>query len=306
MALLLDTPSIVDDPREAVELLLRELRARPNGLSSREAERRLVAYGRNEIVRRGGVRWQRQLPNQFTHPLALLLWLAAALAFVGGAPVLGAAILAVIALNAVFAFAQERQAERAIEALRRFLPPQALVLRDGQRAMVDAGTLVPSDVLLLSEGDRISADGRLIEGTLDVDLSTLTGESQPVYRSAELRDTTGPLIEARDLVFNGSSCVGGEASALVVRTGMQTELGRIAALTERVETELSRLCHPPTHYRCARASAPSTHSRSMRSSRFLRMFSPATQRISGSSLSSKCSKSGLPSSGKATIATLQA
>jgi calcium-translocating P-type ATPase len=241
VTLLLDTPSNVGDPREAVELLLRELQARRDGLSNREAERRLVVYGRNEIVRRGGIRWPRQLAKQFTHPLALLLWLAAALAFVGGTPVLGAAILAVIALNAVFAFAQERQAERAIEALRRFLPLQALVLREGQRAMVDAGTLVPGDVLLLSEGDRISADGRLLEGALDIDLSTLTGESQPVYRSAELRDTTGPLIEARDLVFSGSSCVGGEASALVVKTGMQTELGRIAALTERVETELSPL-----------------------------------------------------------------
>jgi calcium-translocating P-type ATPase len=231
----------VADPREAVELLMRELRARPEGISSREAERRLVAYGRNEIVRRGGVRWPRQLARQFTHPLALLLWLAAGLAFVGGTPVLGAAIVAVIVLNAVFAFAQERQAERAIEALRRFLPQQALVLRDGQRFTVEAGSLVPGDVLLLAEGDRISADGRLLEGALDVDLSTLTGESQPVYRSAELRDTTGPLIEARDLVFSGSSCVGGEARALVVRTGMQTELGRIAALTERVETELSPL-----------------------------------------------------------------
>ena len=238
---MLPAMSSVGDPREAVDLLLRELRARPEGLSSREAERRLVAYGRNELVRRGGVRWPQQLAKQFTHPLALLLWLAAGLAFVAGAPVLGGAILAVIVLNAAFAFAQERQAERAIEALRRFLPPQAQVLRDRQRVMVDAGTLVPGDVLLLSEGDRISADGRLLEGALDVDLSTLTGESQPVYRSAELRDTTGPLIEARDLVFSGSSCVGGEASALVVRTGMQTELGRIAALTERVETELSPL-----------------------------------------------------------------
>ena len=240
MPSLLDAPGSAADPREAVESLLRELRARPDGLSSREAERRLVAHGRNELVRRGGARWPRQLAKQFTHPLALLLWLAAGLAFLAGAPVLGVAILAVIVLNAVFAFAQERQAERAIEALRRFLPQQASVLRDGQRETVDAGTLVPGDVLLLAEGDRISADARLLEGALDVDLSTLTGESQPVYRSADLRDT-GPLLEARDLVFSGSSCVGGEATALVVRTGMQTELGRIAALTERVETELSPL-----------------------------------------------------------------
>jgi calcium-translocating P-type ATPase len=241
MASLLDAPAAIDDPREAYELLLRDLGAHPQGLSSREAERRLAAYGRNEIVRRGGRRWPQQLAKQFTHPLALLLWFAAGLAFVGGTPVLGGAILAVIALNAVFAFAQERQAEKAIEALRRYLPQEALVLREGRRETIDAALLVPGDVLLLAEGDRISADGRLIEGALDVDLSTLTGESQPVYRSAELGDTAGPLIEARNLVFSGSSCVGGEARALVVRTGMQTELGRIAALTERVETELSPL-----------------------------------------------------------------
>jgi calcium-translocating P-type ATPase len=241
MAPVLEIPPTVDDPREAYELLLRELGTRPEGLSGREAERRLAAYGPNEIVRRGGTRWPGQLLKQFTHPLALLLWFAASLAFLAGTPVLGGAIVAVIVLNAAFAFAQERQAERAIEALRRYLPQQALVLRDGSRQTIDAATLVPGDVLLLAEGDGISADGRLIEGALDVDLSTLTGESQPVFRSAELRDTSGPLIEARNLVFSGSSCIGGEAKALVVRTGMQTELGRIAALTERVETELSPL-----------------------------------------------------------------
>jgi calcium-translocating P-type ATPase len=241
MAPLLDSPVTLDDPAEAYDLLLRELGEHPEGLSAREAERRLAAYGRNDIVRRGGRRWPRQLAKQFTHPLALLLWFAAALAFVGGTPVLGTAILAVIGLNAVFAFAQERQAERAIEALRRYLPQQALVLRDGRRETIDAATLVPGDLLLLAEGDRISADGRLVEGAVDVDLSTLTGESQPVYRSAELRDASGPLIEARNLVFSGSACVGGEAKVLVVRTGMQTELGRIAALTESVGTELSPL-----------------------------------------------------------------
>jgi len=87
----------------------------------------------------------------------------------------------------------------------------------------------------------VPADARLLEGDLEIDLSTLTGESQPVLRSAELRDTSGPLVEARDLVFSGSSVVGGEARALVFGTGMRTELGRIAALSERVEVELSPL-----------------------------------------------------------------
>ena len=107
--------------------------------------------------------------------------------------------------------------------------------------MIDARELVPGDVLLLAEGDRISADARLLEGAVEVDLSTLTGESQPVLRSAEFADATGPLLEARDLVFSGTTCVGGEAEALVFATGMQTELGRIAALSERVEVEASPL-----------------------------------------------------------------
>ena len=229
------------DPREPLVRLQRDLRSGPGGLTSREAERRLVAYGPNELLRRGGTSWPRELAKQFLHPLALLLWLAAALAFVGGAPVLGVAIVAVIVLNAVFAFAQERQAERAVEALSGYLPQQAAVRRDGRRGVVDARDLVPGDVLLVAEGDRISADGRLLQGAVEVDMSTLTGESQPVLRSSEFADATGPLLEARELVFSGTSCVGGEAEALVFATGMRTELGRIAALSERVEHEESPL-----------------------------------------------------------------
>jgi len=229
------------DPRRAPELVARSLRSGLHGISSREAERRLVAYGRNELVRRGGRRWPRQLVAQLVHPLALLLWLAAALALVAGTFVLAGAILAVILLNAAFSFAQERQAEKAIEALRRYLPQEATVRRDGRAARVDAAELVPGDVLLLSEGDRISADGRLLDGAVEVDLSTLTGESQPVLRAAEFDDREGPLLEARQLVFSGTACVGGEAAALVYATGMQTELGRIAALSERVRTEPSPL-----------------------------------------------------------------
>ncbi|HVP75470.1 MAG TPA: cation-transporting P-type ATPase [Gaiellaceae bacterium] len=229
------------DLREPVEALFRDLRSRPDGLTSREAARRLVAYGPNELTRRGGAHWPAQLARQFTHPLALLLFLAAALAFAGGTPLLGFAVLAVIVLNAVFAFAQERQAERAIEALRAYLPQRVNVYRDGGRMLVDARELVPGDVLLVEEGERISADARLFEGVLDVDLSTLTGESQPVLRGAGEDGRRGPLLEARDVVFSGTSVVSGEAKALVYAAGMQTELGRIAALSERVKPEPSPL-----------------------------------------------------------------
>jgi calcium-translocating P-type ATPase len=228
------------DPREPVAVLLRHLRARPGGLSSREARRRLVAEGPNELRRRGKRRWPRELVLQLTHPLALLLWVAAGLAFAVVSATLAIAIVAVIVLNALFAFAQEWQAERAVEALRRYLPPHATVVRDGRTQEVEARELVPGDVMVLEAGARISADARLLSGAVEVDLSTLTGESLPLLRSADLLDNL-PLLEARDLVFSGTSVTGGEARAVVFATGMRTELGRIAALSERVGREESPL-----------------------------------------------------------------
>ena len=237
----LDVADRVEDPREPLVLLLRNLRTSAQGLSGREAARRLLVHGPNELARRGGRRWPGELARQVTHPLALLLAVAALLALISGTAVLAAAILAVIGLNAVFAFVQEMQPERAVEALAADLPAMAQVLRDGRRADVEARTLVPGDVLVIEEGERICADGRLIEGDIEVDLSTLTGESLPASRSAALVDTSGPLLDARDLVFSGTTCTGGAARVLVTGTGMRTELGRIAALSQRVTREDSPL-----------------------------------------------------------------
>ena len=229
------------DPTERVDLLLRDLRTSTSGLSTREAERRLIQFGPNELVRRGGRRWPRELARQFTHPLALLLWAAAALAWVAGILPVAAAIVVVILLNAGFAFIQELQAERAVEALALLLPAQAHVLRDGADQVIPARDLAPGDVLLIDEGDRISADARLVDGGVEVDLSALTGESMPAFRSAEIVDTRVPRIQARELVFSGTTCTEGRARAIVFATGMHTELGRIAALSERVEREESPL-----------------------------------------------------------------
>ncbi len=229
------------DVEEAAELLLRDLRSSREGLSAREAQRRLIQYGPNELSRRGGLKWPGELARQLTHPLALLLWLAAALSFAVGSQTIAVAVLLVILLNAVFAFVQEMQAERAVEALAQFLPQHVTVLRDGQSSSILAADLVPGDVVVVEEGDRIAADMRLISGGVEVDLSTLTGESAPVLRSAELIDTGVPRIAARDLLFSGTSATGGEAQGLVFATGMHTELGRIAALSERVKEEPSPL-----------------------------------------------------------------
>ena len=229
------------DPTEPARRLLRDLRADGRGLSGREAARRLEVVGPNELPRRPAEPWWRELARQISHPLALLLWAAGVLAFVAGTPTLGWAIFAVIALNALFAFAQERQAIRAVEALRAYLPEQARVVRDGREQLVLARELVPGDVLLVEEGERVSADARLLGGAVDVDMSTLTGESLPVSRYSSAQDTHVPLLHARELLFTGTTCIAGTATGVVFATGAHTELGRIAALSQRVRREESPL-----------------------------------------------------------------
>jgi calcium-translocating P-type ATPase len=221
--------------------VLARLRTSEHGLTRREAGRRLLQYGSNELRRRGGRTWPRELGRQLTHPLALLLWVAVGLSFAVGSEAVAIAVLLVILLNAVFAFVQELQAERAVEALAGYMPQHATVLRDGRPRTIPAAELVPGDVALLREGDRIPADMRLLSGSLEVDLSTLTGESATVTRAAEIEDAGVPLIAARDVVFGGTSATGGEAHAVVFGTGMHTELGRIAALSERIKPQPSPL-----------------------------------------------------------------
>jgi len=211
------------------------------GLSNVEAGRLLAEVGPNELARRRGVRWPGQLARQLVHPLALLLWGAAALAWIAGTPLLGGAIAAVVLVNAAFAFGQERQAERAVEALGEYLPDRAVVVRDGARIEIDAREIVPGDLLLVEEGDRISADAHLVDGAVEVDMSALTGESVPVSRLAGPSADGTPELEARDLLFSGTSCTGGEGQAIVLATGMRTQLGRIASLSQRVQVEESPL-----------------------------------------------------------------
>jgi len=229
------------DPQETIDRLYRRLAARRSGLSKREAERRLIQYGPNTVQRSEGTGWVQELVRQLVHPLALLLWIAAALSWVSGNQTLGVAIVAVIMVNATLAFAQERQAERATEALGALLPAQARVLRGGGEMELDAAQLVPGDVLLLAEGDRISADARLVSGDIELDMAALTGESATVSRSAGADARFPSLLDAEDLVFAGTMCTAGEAVALVYATGMTTQLGRIAALSQRVAPEISPL-----------------------------------------------------------------
>ncbi|MEU4689952.1 cation-transporting P-type ATPase [Actinoplanes sp. NPDC023714] len=240
MAQTMTAPAEVDERQPPTELF-RHLRSTPDGLRSREAARRLTVYGPNELSRKHGRTWPRRLLAQFTQPLAVLLMVAAVLAWAGHSPALAAAVIVVILLNAAFAFAQERQAERAVEALAAFLPLSAHVLRDGVLVEAPARDLVPGDVIEIAEGDRICADARLVDGSVAVDLSALTGESVPVVRTPDTEVVPGPLLQARELVFSGTSCTAGQARAVITHTGMRTEIGRIAALSQRGHTDPSPL-----------------------------------------------------------------
>ena len=165
------------------------------------------------------------------HFFALLFWVAGELAFVAGLPQLGIAIFVVIVLNGVFAFAQEERAQHAAEGLRQMLPRRATVLRDGVSQQIAADELVVGDVVLFSEGDRISADATLdaVAG-LAVDTSALTGESVPEHPGVG------------DAVFAGCFVVEGEGRAHVTSTGPHTRLAGIASLTQMQE-------HAPTPLR---------------------------------------------------------
>ncbi|SDK76691.1 plasma-membrane calcium-translocating P-type ATPase [Actinopolyspora mzabensis] len=229
------------DPREPVNRLVLDLRSDVRGLGSREAARRLEVYGNNELPTSGKRNWPRALSRQFTHPLAVLLWIAAALAWFSGTGELATAIILVIVLNAALAFWQEEQAEHAVQTLGRYLPQHSHVRRGGEHMSVPVGELVPGDVLLIGEGERVPADARLLSGTLEVDASALTGESNPVERAADLTDTAERVLDSPVLVFSGTVCTRGHGEAIVHATGARTELGRIATLSARVRLAESPL-----------------------------------------------------------------
>ncbi|MCE5182421.1 MAG: cation-transporting P-type ATPase [Betaproteobacteria bacterium] len=222
-----------------IEDAIKSLNSRPEGLSAREAVRRLKEFGPNQVERVRQEPLALRFLKEFTHFFALILWFAATLAFTaealnpgGGMVTLGGAILGVILVNGVFSFWQEYRAERAIAALEKLLPRNAKVLRNGAVALTPVEQLVPGDVVLLQEGDNIPADCRLIEAFgVRVNLATVTGESLPKAMDAHPSDSDD-LLHARNVLLAGTAMVSGEARATVFATGMHTEFGKIAHLTQ--------------------------------------------------------------------------
>jgi Ca2+-transporting ATPase len=229
------------------EALRAALQTTAQGLSSLEARERLARFGANALPPAPRRPLILRLGDQLLHGMALLLWVAGALAFAAGTPALGWAIWAVVLINGLFSFWQEYQAERSLEALRRALPQRVRVWRDGQLQERDAAELVPGDRIALEEGDQVPADGRLVAASaLSLDLAVLTGESLPVARHARpIPSGRGdlPVREQANLVLAGTTVVQGRGEALVYATGAETEFGHVARLTagsERGKSSLER------------------------------------------------------------------
>lgn len=226
-------------PAEVFEAL--ETTAR--GLSSEEAAARLALYGPNVVREPPPPPVWRRFAGFVTYPMALLLWAAGALALLTGRPAMAVIIWLVVLVNAGFSFWREYRAGQAVSALKHLLPAHARVLRDGAEVEILASELAPGDVLVLGEGDHVPADARVVEEYgLRADDSTLTGEAMPARKSAEpsLRDGLTEL-ERPNLVFAGTSIYAGTGRAVVYATGMQTQFGRIANLTQQARDDESPL-----------------------------------------------------------------
>ena len=215
------------------------------GLTAAEAAARLRRYGPNELETEPPVPAWRRFLAQFQDVLVILLLIAAAVSLVvwiierdETLPYESIVIFAIVLLNGVLGYVQEARAERSVEALKAMQAAEASVIRDGRLQRVPARELVPGDLLVLEEGDAISADGRVVQSVaLQTLEAALTGESLPVAKDTEPVDAEASLGDRSDMVYSGTAVAQGRGRAIVTATGMATEIGRIAGLLRRTEAE---------------------------------------------------------------------
>lgn len=212
-----------------------------NGLSRREAEKRLLEYGPNLLAGKKKISPVRILLSQFTDIMVIILMVSTVISAFMGEITEAATIIAIVILNAVLGFVQEYRTEKTMEALKSLAAPAARVLRDGRQISIAAEQIVPGDLILLEMGDRVPADAVLTESVnLQVDESLLTGESVPVEKYA----VPGAGIKhakRKNMVFMGTNVTSGRAKAYVTATGMDTEMGGIADMIQNIEEEQTPL-----------------------------------------------------------------
>ena len=223
---------------EACQLMQSDMR----GLSNQQVQERLEKYGRNELAKPKSESMMKKFVANFTSLMALLLWAGGLLALLSGAMELGIAIFCVNLINGCFSFFQEFKAEKATNALQQMLPSKSRVVREGKELQIPSEEIVPGDILVLEEGDKISADARVLRSNdFQADQSTLTGESNPIRKTGDALKEECRYLDAENMIFSGTSAAAGTCRALVVSTGMESEFGKIANLTQTTEKSLSPL-----------------------------------------------------------------
>jgi Ca2+-transporting ATPase len=234
-----------------IQSIFDELRSAPDGLSTTQAKIRLDEYGPNVLPPAKRRRPTEKFLAQFKNLFNVVLLVAALLSFMTGLVYsdptsfqMAFAILGVVLVNACFSVIQEYRAERAVQAIASLIPAKAKVLRDGELKELGVAEIVPGDVISLEEGDRVPADARLTSAfEMSVDNSVLTGESEPQRRFATITPSTRieSITDFHNIVFSGTTIVSGVAKAIVVKTGKDTQFGKIVSLSRELREPISRV-----------------------------------------------------------------
>ncbi|MGD9041501.1 MAG: HAD-IC family P-type ATPase, partial [Desulfobacteraceae bacterium] len=231
-----------------IDEVLKELDTTGKGLTSSEAEQRLRNFGKNILEEKEKISPVKIFIEQFNSPVLWILLGALIISFLMHEKIDAIVILAILTINAIIGFIQEFHAEKGIEALKKLASLRTLVIRDGTEQEIDSSEVVPGDILIMREGNKVSADARIIETLqLEAQESILTGESLPVKKSSEKLPPDKEIAEQKNMLFSGTTITKGKGKAIVVRTGMHSEIGEIAKLIQETKKE-----HTPLQEKLAR------------------------------------------------------
>jgi len=233
---------MVQEYRRTVNEVVSNLESDLFGLTDSEAQKRYHEYGSNQLTAKKKLTAIVIFFRQFLNPLVYILVAAATIKAVVKGPLDALTIVAVLLFMAIIGFIQEFRAGKAMDALLQLAAPKAKVKRNGNIEVIPARGIVPGDIVIVEAGDKVPADGRLIESVnLKINESSLTGESLPVEKNSEAVDRDVPLGERKNMVFTGSVVVAGRGQAVITATGMRTEIGKIASAVQGIKEEKTSL-----------------------------------------------------------------